>query len=81
MGIRDQEYGVSLDLQHRYPFQVKFSFVESRASGTRESSARRSRSLAGESACGKDGFHAELTALTVIQPFTPQVLGWSSRRA
>jgi hypothetical protein len=28
MGIRDQEYGVSLDLQHRYPFQVKFSFVE-----------------------------------------------------
>jgi hypothetical protein len=27
MGIRDQEYGVSLDLQPRYPFQVKFSFV------------------------------------------------------
>jgi hypothetical protein len=28
MRIRDQEYGVSLDLEHRYPYQVKFSFVE-----------------------------------------------------
>ena len=28
MRIRDQEYGASLDLQHRYPFPVKFSFVE-----------------------------------------------------
>jgi hypothetical protein len=28
MRIRDREYGASLDLQHRYPFEVKFSFVE-----------------------------------------------------